>query len=114
MSFKITKQYGQGPATTLSQRFTNLEQAKSFVNEQLEADILMGVQNTQYKIYDFDDLVSAHDKTNLVKTTVQQEDESAQGKGKSASFRPTPLSTTPRPPGSPQNWRNDDEDNKDK
>ncbi len=114
MSFKITKQYGQGPATTLSQRFTNVEQATSFVNEQLEADILMGIQNTKYKIYDFDDLVSEHDKTNVVKAIIKQEDQSSQGQGKAASFRPTPLSTTPRPPGTPQNWRNDDEDDKDK
>lgn len=116
-SFKVTKQYGQrGTETTLPERFEQFSQAKAFVDENLLQDVTLNVQAI-YRIYDFDEIQGEYDSTKVDPSTLQtasrEEAYGSQGKGSTASFRPTPLNTTPRPPGTPQKWsRDEDEDEK--
>lgn len=114
--YKITKQYTRGPESTFAERFNQLLDAKAFVQTKLAEDATMNVK-ALYRIYEDDDVHSEYDQSKLETASSAKEtsDESAQGKGRSASFRPTPLNTTPRPAGTPAKWIKDsDEEEKDK
>jgi hypothetical protein len=115
--FKVTKQYGRGPETSLDKRFGQLQDAQSFVNEMLIEDVSLNVQAT-YRIYEFDEVQAEYDSSKVdVSTLAPKQTENAsgsQGKGSTASFRPTPLNTTPRPPGTPPNWMKNDGDEEEK
>lgn len=105
--YKITKQYGRGSETSLPERFKELNEAKSFVNEKLQEDAAMGVKAT-YRIYEDDEVHSEYDSSNI--TLSREESSSSQGKGSGSSFSPTPFSTAPRPSGTPQKWIKDEGD----
>lgn len=117
MSFKVTQQFGSG-RETLSQQFTTLEDAKKHALEFAEQKKSMKI-DAIFRVYDmYDDVVATYDTKNLITQSKDSDDtdagSSTGGKGQSASFRPTPLATSPRPAGMPQNWRSDPEDDKDK
>lgn len=112
--FKITQQYGRAPETTLNKKVNNFNEAKAAVDEMLIKDVSMNVQVT-YRIYDFDELKGEFDSSKIDISMLQgneKQDESSQGKGSTAGFRPSPLSTSPRPPGMPQNWKKDEDEDK--
>lgn len=115
-SFKVTKQYGRGPETSFDARFPNMQAAKAFVDEKILEDAALNVKAI-YRIYDFDDVVGEFDASKMdVSQLAPKREESAsgsQGKGSTASFRPTPLNTAPRPPGTPQKWMKDEEEDGD-
>lgn len=115
--FKVTKQYGRGSEAEISQ-FSQLNEAKAFVDERLLEDASLNVQAT-YRIYEYGEVYAEYDSTKVDIAKLQQSQSSAdaqgsQGKGSSASFRPTPLNTAPRPPGTPQKWSNDDDEDEKK
>lgn len=113
MRFKVTKQYGRGPETPFAQ-FADLSDAKFFVNGKLEDDKSLNVKVT-YRIFEFTELVTEYDPSKPGVVSQSSSGASSQGKSGEARFNPTPLSTTPRPTGMPQNWRVDkDEDEKKK
>lgn len=110
--YTITKQYTRGPQVPLNERFYDFNQAKTFVEKKLTEEAKMNVK-VVYRIFEDEKLHSEYDETKI-DTSVKQESESSQGKGSTASFRPTPVSTTLRPPGSAQNWVVDKDEKKDK
>lgn len=115
MPYKVTKQYGRG-LETIAQRFKNIDEAKRFMLQSAESDAAMKVQCV-YRLYDFDDVIDTLDSTkiDLSSKTTDSSDAGSQGKTSSATFRPSPLQTTPRPPGMPaNNWSTDDKDKNDK
>lgn len=113
--YKVTKQYGRGAEINMGGRFNNLVEAKAFVDKHIMEDALMNVK-VIYKIYEFDELLSEYDSSKVNTAAARTSDEQgSQGKGSTASFRPTPLNTSPRPPGTPPKWIHDaDEDKEDK
>ena len=101
MTYKVTKQYTRGMETT-SGYYAHLKEAQTFVRDGITNDALMKVK-VVYRIYDAFDLLEEHDSSKVEETHLQ-ETSSGSGKGNAASFRPTPLNTTPRPPGTPPKW----------
>ena len=74
-----------------------------------------------YRIYEFTELLEEFDPAKpraggmpAESSSQSQESQGSQGKGSGESFRPSPIGTTLRPPGMPQNWRKDEEEDKDK
>lgn len=108
MSFRITKQYARGPEIAFGERFKQLAEAQAFVNQRLMEEALMNVK-VIYRIYDFDDFHSKYDSTEVDTSSIRSQ-ASEGGKGNAASFKPTPLNTAPRPPGTPQKWLVDKDD----
>lgn len=87
--------------------FTDLSDAELFVEDKLTHTTAI----TTYYIFDKDVLMT--EMNQRIKKRSQQE-EGSQGKGQSSSFRPTPLNTSPRPPGTPPNWVKDENDDDEK
>lgn len=109
--YTITKQYARGPESPLPEKFTDLHQAKTFIQKKLAEDASLNVK-VLYRLFEDDFLHSEYDQSKLEVSSTQSSEDS-QGKGNAVSFRPTPLSTTPRPPGTPaNNWVVDKSDEK--
>ncbi len=113
MQYIVKGQYGRGGEVKLEE-FKQLNEATTYIEKKLVEDDTMRVKVT-YRIYEFGDVIKEYDPDKVDISsfrTPSQEQQGSQGKGSGASFRPTPLSTTPRPPGSPQNWVKDDDEEK--
>ena len=110
MTYKVTKQFGTNRELDSGQ-FKTLPEAKKYVQQQVQADAAMKVKSI-YRIYEWDDLIEeSHSDKIVVSAPSGNSDDSHGGKGSGA--KPSPLSTVPRPPGSPQTWqeyKNDDEE----
>lgn len=85
--------------------FTDLENAELFIEDKLTHTS----EITTYYILN-NGVVMTEMNQRIKKQT--QPEESGQGKGNAASFRPTPLNTAPRPPGSPHAWVKDEDEDK--
>lgn len=88
--------------------FSDLNNAEFFVEEKLIHP--NNKKETTYYIFEKNALIRQMDQHVKKKLL---DNESNQGKGQSSSFRPTPLNTTPRPPGSPHTWIKDNGGTKD-
>lgn len=113
MHFKVTAQY-VGARELPAEQFNDLNQAKAFIEAKIRDNNLHKVK-VIYRLYEWDDLLQEFDPSKM--DTSDSPDSSSgasSGGGKGASFRPTPLNTAPRPPGSPPNWLKEDENDKDK
>ena len=108
MDYKVNKQYVRGPESSCAE-FDELYDAKLFVQAKADYDASLNVK-VIYRIYQYNQLVDEFDPN---KTPMSSQESSSEGKGKTATFRPTPLNTTPRPPGSPPKWLHDDDDEDD-
>lgn len=108
MKYKISKQYARGPESFCAQ-FADVNDAKFFVQARLADDAVLNVK-VIYRIYEFTELLQEFDPNKSGESASGAA--GSQGKSSEANFRPTPLSTTPRPAGMPQNWREDDEKDK--
>jgi hypothetical protein len=109
--YTITKQYTRGPEISLDERFNNFNEAKTFVEKKLADDFMLNVKII-YRIFEDDRLHSEYDPSKI-DMSAKQTSEEATSKGSKESFRPTPLSTTPRPPGTPPKvWVVDKKDDK--
>lgn len=105
MRFRVTNQYSKGPEDILAE-FKNQQDAESFITNKAGYDNAMKVK-VIYRLYDTFELVKEYDSAE-----VQESSSASSGSGKSSGFRPSPLSTTPTPPGLPKKWWNDDEEEK--
>lgn len=114
MIFKITKQFCAGGSREqpFSQSKT-LEAARAAVAENVESDAAMKIQAI-YRIYEFDDLMETIDSRDIQSTNKSAESASgSQGMQSGASFRPSPLQTSPRPKGTmPNSWVDPEDKNK--
>jgi hypothetical protein len=108
MRFKITRTYARGGETTCAQ-FLDLFDAQFFVEKKLAADANLNVK-VIYRLFDGDNVTEFNPNT----TDYSSTDADSSGKGNAATFRPTPLDMTPRPPGTPPIWFKDEEDDKKK
>lgn len=112
--FKVTKQYGRGSETAFDVRFNHFKDAKAFVEIKLLEDAAMNVRAT-YRVYEYDEMHTEFDPAKIDIALLKsqhhaQESQGSQGKGSTASFRPTPLNTAPRPPGTPQKWSKEEDE----
>lgn len=106
MIYKVTKQYGKG-SETIDKDFQKRSEAEQHALSAAEADAAMKVK-VIYRVYEFDDLLQEIDTEKLtLNEKGSGQSESASGKGQAVSFKPTPLSTTPRPKGGPEGWVKD-------
>lgn len=105
MRYKVSKQYARGPESHFAQ-FTDLSDAKSFIQTKMEQDVLLNVK-VIYKIYEFTELLTEFDSSKPDTTAA-----GSQGQSSQSQFRPTPLNTSLRPAGMPKNWKDDEEENK--
>lgn len=108
MSYRVTKQYARGSEINC-ETFKALSEARFYVEKHVVADAAMKVK-VIYRIYEFQDLHSEYDSSESDFSGEQSQ--GSQGKSSGASFHPTPLASAPRPPGMPQNWREEDEEKK--
>lgn len=109
MQYIVKIQYARGPETPLAE-FKYLDDAKIFIEQKLRADAALSVKAT-YLLCEFDEVIDKIGPNRM--TAPSEQEQGGQGQGKSASFRPTPFNTTPRPPGSPPNWMREDKDDDD-
>jgi hypothetical protein len=115
MSYQVTKQFGSSREQPC-QRFKSLAEAKAFALECAQTDASMRIQ-TIYRIYDLDELLPNETiDSNTVTLASTSSDASGGSKGQQsgATFKPTPLEMSPRPPGTPPKTWVDDDKNKDK
>lgn len=108
MRYKVTKQYARGAESQFAQ-FTEINEAKFFVEAKLQADAALNVK-VIYRIFEVTELVAEYDPSQPGTTSSQTS--GTQGKSSEASFRPSPLNTTARPAGMTQNWKFDKDDDK--
>jgi hypothetical protein len=107
MQYKVTQQYQRG-LEQLAKTFVKEGDARAYMQEQLAYNASMKIQ-VVFRLYDFDDLMAEIDSATF-KPEAPASGESSSGAGKSsgANFRPSPLQTTLRPNGMPNNWKDDD------
>jgi hypothetical protein len=108
-SFKIIKEIA-GTTEKSFAEFSNLNDAKLFIEAKLVADTKLD-DNLKYIIFDNNIFLEEWDQGAIGEIKKQTQD--IQGKARAVSFRPTPLNTSPRPPGSPPPWVIDLDDEKD-
>lgn len=106
--YKVTKQYGSGPVSTLA-TFHDGADAKLFVEAKLQEDAALKIKVTYRVIDAVGDLVSEHLPGEAQTASASS---SSQGASSTASFRPTPFNTAPRPAGTPHKWVKDEEEEK--
>ena len=119
MQYQVKQYFGRNSENELAE-FNNLDDAKKFLKEKLTADALYKVKAT-YRIYHFDeDLVEEWNEEKWQKFSEQSMSHadaggaSSTGAKSQSNFRPTPLPTSPRPPGMPASVFKKDEEDKDK
>jgi hypothetical protein len=112
MHFKVTAQYA-GARELPGEQFNDITAAKTFIEEKMRENAVLKVK-VIYRLYEWDDLLQEFDPSKMEAPESSSSDSSgSQGPGGAgARFRPTPLNVTPRPPGIPPNWIQDEEDDK--
>lgn len=105
-SYKVTGQSQQAVEKPLAE-FNNVEDAKIFINAKLSRDAMSQLAIT-YQLFSSAQLM---EKFEPIDSSFKTQ---SQGQKNAASFRPTPLSTTPRPLGTPPKWLIDEEDDNEK
>jgi hypothetical protein len=113
MIYRVTKSYGRGPGTDVGS-YGDVAQAKREIQKRLADDVLMKIKGVVYSLYEGFDLLEQFDEKALESSSQGGSDDQSGGSkpGSSQSFRPTPLNTAPRPPGSPPAWLKDEDDTK--
>jgi hypothetical protein len=110
MIYKITKQYGKGKEIS-DRQFSTLKEAKDYMQQNAESDAAMKTQ-VIYRVYEFDEVVYEVDSSKIDISSQFSSGDSSGGKSSSATFRPTPLATAPRPAGMPPKSIIDPEEDK--
>lgn len=100
--FKVCKEASTASALAA---FIELNDAELFVEDKLTHTTAI----TTYFIFNHENLIIEINQR--IKKQSQVKD-GAQGRTSTASFRPTPLNTTPRPPGTPPPWLKDEDEDK--
>lgn len=114
MIYKVTKQFvAGGTKEQPCGQFKTQPQAQAYVAEHAEKDAGMKIQAI-YRIYEFDDLLETIDSRTIQSASKPAESAGgSQGMQSGASFRPSPLQTSPRPKGTmPNSWVDPDDKNK--
>ena len=114
--YSVTKFFGRSEMR--EKNFSNLHDARKFIQEKLLQDIDHKIKAT-YRIYEGADFIEEITQKDAVQPHSSSSDSgsasSSGSKGSKQVFSPTPLSTRPRPGGIPQNWKDvKDEDDKEK
>jgi hypothetical protein len=117
--FTVFKCFGRSEAR--EKDFTRIEDATNYILAKLQDDITFKI-NANYRIYEGADMVKELTQQDAPKTSTSSSDSSSDSssgsgsasKGSKQVFSPTPLSTTLRPPGVPQNWKDVPDDDKKK
>lgn len=107
MAYRVTAQYGSG-RELLCQQFQKMDDAKHFIMDSLRDNAAMKI-NVVYRLYEWDDLLHTFSSAD---PSMQDDTSSLGGQGKGASFRPSPLNTSPRPAGMPHSSFKDDDKEK--
>lgn len=102
-SFKVSK---DNLVIHVFAAFTDLMDAELFIEDKLTQI----TELTTYYIFNNEILITQLNQR-IKKRSIAEEGN--QGKGQAASFRPTPLNTSPRPPGTPPIWVRDEKEDKD-
>jgi hypothetical protein len=108
MQYKVTQQYQRGLEQS-AKTFVKEADARAYMQEQLAYNASMKIQ-VVFRLYDFDDVMAEMDSTNFKPEAAASGESSGASSGKSsgANFRPSPLQTSLRPGGMPNNWKDDD------
>jgi hypothetical protein len=116
--YSIKKRFILGSGEQLCKgNIRSLDEAKADATRLAEADSRMGVK-TIYRVYEFDEDIVAEFDSTKIQAAGTSSDSTGAGSGggqkSGASFKPSPLQTAPRPPGTPaNNWgKPDDEEEK--
>lgn len=106
----IIKPYVENKQGPLAE-FNNISDAKVFIIAKLVLDASMNV-NTAYGIFNHKIFIEELSQNTI--NIIQKQNQESQGKPRVVSFRPSPFSTIPQPPGSPPRWIIDEDTDKDK
>lgn len=107
MHYKVTKEYKKG-GEILTAQFADINEARLFIRAKLDEDRGLRIK-VIYRIYDRIDIMEVYDPDKI-----ETQESGSQGNAKTVAFRPTPLNITPRPPGMPQNWWPEEDEDEDK
>lgn len=115
MNYKVVRQYARGPESHFA-TFYDLADARMFIEAKMAQDAMMKVA-VIYRITELGDVIEEFDSA---KRLGSANPAPGAGEGTSAgsgvgagrqsaeNFRPSPLNTSPRPPGMPaNNWSKD-------
>lgn len=105
MQYRVACYFGKGTDQPCA-HFKLLSDAQLFIEKKLALDAAMKL-SIIYRLYDLTDLIKEYNPA-------QAQAQGSQGKSSSATFRPTPFNTAPRPAGTPQRWLVDPEDDEKK
>ncbi len=113
--FHVAKCFGRSEVR--QKDFSHLKDAENYIQEQLLKDIELKVAAT-YRIYEGADQVAERTQKDAISLAVETPSSdldsvsSSSQQGSDQIFNPTPLPTSPRPPGMPQNWKAVNKDDK--
>lgn len=99
MHYKVTKQYTRGGESDVAE-FNDISDSKLFIEAKIALDASLKVKII-YRLYEMLELIQTFDPDQMDTTGAQG---GSGEQGNAASFRPTPLNTSPRPAGAPSNW----------
>lgn len=105
MKYKVTRQYARGSDTPFAV-FNDIIDARLFIEKKLSDDAAQKI-TVIYRILELGEICEEFDPSKL---DTPREEQSSQGASSTASFRPSPFNTAPRPTGSPQKWLKDEEE----
>lgn len=119
MLYQVKKRYGRGSETACAE-FNDVSDAKLFIDARLTVDAGLKIKVT-YLLYEGVDPLEEYlplgesrpgSTTQMGSTTTQRG--AAGAEGRTSSFQPTPFNTVPRPPGTPQKWIKDSDEEEEK
>jgi hypothetical protein len=115
MHYKVTAQYAGARELPGGDQFRHLDAAKAFIVNKLKENAALKIK-VIYRLYEWDELLEEFDPAKIDLSALEEdsEGEGSQGQGKGASFRPSPLNTSPRPAGMPHSSFKDDDKKGDK
>lgn len=109
--FTVVKCFGRSEIR--EKNFPHLKEAEKYIQEKLLKDIELKVPAT-YRIYEGADQVAERTQKDAILPSTPDSDSESSSQQQSSEqiFSPTPLPTSPRPPGMPQNWKTVPKDDK--
>lgn len=113
MIYRVTKQFSGGSEQPC-QQFKTLDEARVYAADCASKNAALKIK-VIYRVYEFDDVLVTLDSSKISTEAEGSSDAGAVGgKQSGANFRPTPLQTTMRPAGMPQNWSTPPDEDKSK
>jgi hypothetical protein len=111
LPYTIKIKYSKGPEQAIA-TFKQRDDAIDYVKAKLQKDKLMRVESI-YQLWEMGEMMESFDQSAVPAAPQSSGSSSGAGASSGQNFRPSPLQTSPRPPGAAaNNWKDAEDDKK--